>query len=145
MEDFTREYKIIPMKTMLTVDVLLSDSGISDRDLYRILYPIVKGNVEIVVVDPGYMRVLNRKYRHIDRTTDVITFDLSSGTNVSSGKRTADGVIYVDGRVFPPFSELLERIFHGYLHLLGKAHDTENQEARMKKSVSRLIEKALKQ
>jgi ssRNA-specific RNase YbeY (16S rRNA maturation enzyme) len=36
-----------------------------------------RGRIEVVVCDPGMMRMLNRRFRMIDKPTDVLTFDLS--------------------------------------------------------------------
>jgi rRNA maturation RNase YbeY len=123
---------------MAQVTVLLDNTGLSLDLLDLLIGDIIGDSVEVVVTDPGYMRVLNMRYRHIDRPTDVLSFDLAS-----SEDERPEGTIYVDGRVFPPVSELLERIFHGYLHLTGRTHDTDGDAEAMAEEVSCMVRSAL--
>jgi len=123
------------------VTVLPDDTGLESETLEGLLEGIVGDGVEVVVTDPGHMRVLNRTYRHIDRTTDVLSFDLSLPDGTGGGP---EGTIFVDGRLHPPLEALLERIFHGYLHLAGMSHDTEEGSEKMALEVGRLVELAMK-
>lgn len=123
----------------MNISCILSQPGFEVDFLEDLLGQQLQGNVEVVLTDPGYMRVLNRKYRHIDRSTDVLSFDLS----VTEDSRP-DGVIYVDGRVFPPYEAILELIFHGYLHLSGFSHDDSTGEAQMRSRVASMISISLK-
>ncbi|MBD3368784.1 hypothetical protein GF402_00285 [Candidatus Fermentibacteria bacterium] len=118
------------------INVLLSDPAFSEREVERAVAPIMEGRVELVFTDPGYMRALNARFRHQDRPTDVLSFDLSD-----NGR--PEGVIYVNGRLYPPLEELLERVFHGYLHLLGWTHDDPRRYARMKERVAHLVDRAV--
>jgi probable rRNA maturation factor len=118
----------------MRVDLLLEHPYYTDTELERLLEGIVEGEVEVVLVDPGTMRVLNRTYRHIDRPTDVLTFDLSEDPG-----GPPEGVIYIDGRLGPPITEVLERVFHGWLHLCGETHDTEEDAGKMQVRVSELV------
>lgn len=121
------------------VETPVGDPGFDPEELRRMISPMMQGDVEIVLVDPGYMRVMNRRYRHIDRYTDVLTFDLSEGG------ADPEGVIYADMRLAPPMEEILERIFHGYLHLLGRTHDTEADSASMAADVASMVARALEE
>lgn len=76
------------------------------------------GRIEVVICDPGMMRMLNRRFRMLDRPTDVITFDLSDRGS------PPEGTIFVDGRLAPPLERVLERVIHGWLHLRGYSHHT---------------------
>ena len=118
------------------IETPAGDPGFDPGMLRRMIAPQMKGDVEVILVDPGYMRVMNRMYRHIDRYTDVLTFDLSEGGS------DPEGVIYADMRLAPPMEELLERIFHGYLHLLGRTHDTEADSAAMARDVAAMVARA---
>lgn len=124
---------------MAEVTVLPDDTGLDIETLEELLDGIVGDGVEVVVTDPGHMRVLNRTYRRIDRPTDVLSFDLSAGTG-----SPPEGTIFVDGRLHPPLEALLERIFHGYLHLSGMSHDTEEGSETMAVEVRKLIDRALR-
>jgi len=120
---------------MPDISVILKNPGFAGKDLATLIDNLItEDGVEIVLTDPGYMRVLNRKYRHIDRSTDVLAFDLTL-----TGKDRPDGTIYIDGRLFPPIDALLERIFHGYLHLKGYSHNTEYDARVMNSKVESLL------
>jgi ssRNA-specific RNase YbeY (16S rRNA maturation enzyme) len=95
--------------------------------------------VELVVTDPGIMRALNRRWRHQDRVTDVLTFDLSADPCPGGPA----GVIYVNGRVAPPLREVLERVCHGLLHLEGLSHHTPEERSRMEERTEQMVGRAL--
>mgnify|MGYP001114197996 CR=1 FL=1 len=95
--------------------------------------------VELVVTDPGVMRSMNRRWRHQDRVTDVLTFDLS-GDPCPDGPA---GLIYLNGRVAPPLREVLERVFHGLAHLEGLSHHTPEERKRMEERTGELLSRAL--
>lgn len=95
--------------------------------------------VELVVVDPGRMRVLNRSWRHQDRTTDVLTFDLSE----DPCPQGPSGLIYVNGRLAPPLKELVERVCHGMLHLQGMSHHTPQGLEEMRRRTAEMVESAM--
>jgi ssRNA-specific RNase YbeY (16S rRNA maturation enzyme) len=124
----------------LTVDLLLDRPGFDPEVLESLVRPLLTGRIELVVADPGYMRVMNWRFRHMDRSTDVLSFDLRDDPSVEP-----EGVIYVDGRVWPPMEELLERIFHGYLHLTGRTHDREEDAESMDRDVGALVRRALEE
>ena len=77
------------------------------------------------------MRSLNRRYRGIDRTTDVLSFSLREGA--FAGLRPdllGDIVISIPraeqqaGEAGHPLSREIERLLiHGLLHLLGYDHE----------------------
>ncbi len=95
--------------------------------------------VDLVVTDPGVMRVLNRRWRHQDRVTDVLTFDLA-GDPCPGGP---SGLIYVNGRVAPPLREVLERVCHGLLHLDGLSHHTPEERREMEERTAEMVRLAL--
>lgn len=124
---------------MADINILMSNTALEEGILDDHIGDSIGDGVEIVVVDPGYIRVLNRRFRHMDRSTDVLSFDLSD-----PGSTAPEGTIYVDGRLYPPVEELLERIYHGYLHLCGRSHDDPEGSAEMEQDVKRMVLEALK-
>jgi probable rRNA maturation factor len=104
----------------LIIEVVLEKPDPVLQSLHERLAPILEGDgrIEVVVCDPGMMRMLNRRFRMLDRPTDVLTFDLSDPDG------PPEGTIFVDGRLAPPLSDVLERIIHGWLHLRGFSHHT---------------------
>lgn len=123
---------------MADISIILENAGFRVEDLQSLTENLLEGCVEVVLTDPGYLRVLNREYRHIDRSTDVLSFDLAL---VEDDR--PEGTIYVDGRLFPPIEALLERIFHGYLHLKGYTHSNDKSAAFMSREVDSLVAAAL--
>lgn len=121
----------------MEINILLDNSALRQDRIEYLLAGLLDGNVEIVIADPGYIRVLNMKHRHIDRSTDVLSFDLAD-----SDEERPDGIIYVDGRLFPPYEALLERIFHGYLHLVGYSHKDPDKAKIMNERVTRMVSSA---
>jgi ssRNA-specific RNase YbeY (16S rRNA maturation enzyme) len=126
------------MGLTLSVETVAEDPAIDPDELGRIVAPFLSGTVEIVLADPGYMRVMNGRFRHVDRPTDVLTFDLAE-----PGDSEPEGVIYVDSRLCPPVESLLERVFHGFLHLCGRTHDDPVSEERMAAEVASLVSKSM--
>jgi probable rRNA maturation factor len=98
----------------------------------------------IAFVDDPAMRELNRRYRHRDRTTDVLSFGQSlrrgakGASAAGSLRREADGTlelgdIVISGaqaarqakrRRWPLATEVAFLAAHGALHLLGFEDDT---------------------
>jgi len=124
---------------MADISIILEKAGFERESLEKLIGNLIEDSVEIVLTDPGYLRVLNKRYRHIDRVTDVLTFDLALRE-----EDMPEGTVYVDGRLFPPMKALLERIFHGYLHLKGYSHKYEKDAAEMSCAVDALVESALR-
>jgi probable rRNA maturation factor len=92
----------------------------------------------VIIVDNTYIHELNKKYRHIDRPTDVITFALEDEDSVINGSNERIlGDIYIsldkarEQAQEYEHSLLRELSFlavHGFYHLLGYDHDTQEKE-----------------
>jgi len=121
------------------VSIALQNPAPELRLLDAVVRRTVKGPVEFVVCDPGIMRFLNYKWRRINKPTDVLTFDLSV-----PGDTQPQGVVYIDGRMAPPLEEVLERLYHGLLHLQGYTHNTEEETAEMNQLTVELVKKGMK-
>ena len=82
--------------------------------------------LSISFIDDARMRELNRTYRNIDRTTDVLSFPQSEGPDFTL---LGDIIISTDTALRHSKSygvslheELKKLIIHGILHLLGHDH-----------------------
>ncbi|MCP4647772.1 MAG: hypothetical protein GY852_08605, partial [bacterium] len=102
-----------------TVNLILENPSPVLKILPEIVERTIQDPIEFVVCDPGVMRFLNYKWRKINRPTDVLTFDLAE-----DDLSVPEGIVYIDGRMAPPLREVLERLYHGWLHLNGRTHDT---------------------
>lgn len=100
----------------------------------------VRGEVAVVLAGDGLLRRLNRAYRGKDRPTDVLSFPGDGGESglgdivisVATAERNARGL----GRTL--LQELDVLALHGFLHVLGYDHETDEGtmdrlEARLRK------------
>lgn len=92
--------------------------------------------VNVVLVNDEEIHEYNRNFRNVDRPTDVLSFidgDVDEGQLLMG-----DIIISIDAlrRQAKDYGHTLKREFcflvvHGYLHLLGYDHHTENEEKEM--------------
>ena len=104
----------------------------------------------LIIVDNEYIHELNKNYRGIDRETDVITFALEDeDTLVMPDDQRILGDIYISidraktQAVEYNHSLLRELSFlavHGFYHLLGYDHMTEEDEKVMFKKQEEVLE-----
>ena len=122
---------------------IIDNYGYSDYDyLYEVLdYTINKLNIkdsifDIVFIDDDEMHKMNKEYRGIDRTTDVLSFALNDNKHIESVINSL-GDIFISipkmksQAVEYGHSEKRELSFltlHGILHLLGYDHIEKNDE-----------------
>jgi probable rRNA maturation factor len=94
-------------------------------------------DVSIAFVDDEAMKTLNRKFRHKNRTTDVLTFpaDETYGDPHRRGKPLGDIVISVDQarrqageERHSLATEVRYLLVHGILHALGYDHERDHGE-----------------
>ena len=95
-------------------------------------------SVNLIIVDNNYIHELNKNYRHIDRETDVITFALEDeDTVIIPDEERILGDVYISldkaiaqadeyGHSF--LREICFLAVHGFYHLLGYDHMTEDDE-----------------
>ncbi|MGH8003986.1 MAG: rRNA maturation RNase YbeY [Limisphaerales bacterium] len=93
-----------------------------------------KLTANLIFIDGAKMRTLNRRFRGKDKTTDILSFPIEA-----NGKKV-EGEIYIS---FPqakrqaplfgnrPEGEILRLSAHGFLHLLGYAHQTVAERIKM--------------
>ncbi len=103
--------------------------------------------LSITFTDDIQMRELNRSYRQIDRTTDVLSFPQSEGPDFTL---LGDIVISIDTAKRHSVSygvslheELKKLIIHGILHLLGQGHKKKKETQIMRgkeKELSLIVE-----
>lgn len=109
-----------------------------------------RGGVEVSVLftDDDEMRGLNKRYRKIDKATDVLSFEMDDlGGGEGGPVMLGDIVISVErARVqaasygVAPAEETARLLVHGALHLLGYDHEKGGKEAaRMKRKEAALL------
>ncbi len=106
-------------------------------------HAVVKEKLEnvifnVIIVDNHFIHELNKNYRNIDRETDVITFALEDEKDMVApvGERVlGDIYISIDKAISQAeeyghslLRELSFLAVHGFYHLLGYDHMTEEEE-----------------
>jgi len=109
-----------------------------------------RASVALRVCGGVEMRALNRRYRGIDRATDVLSFPAQPGAPKAAAAGHL-GDLALDWnylrRRYPRFEATLGReaalvLLHGCLHLSGRHHDSPAAEARLWAVQRRLMKKA---
>ena len=98
------------------------------------------GEIAIVLTDDAELRELNRRWRKIDRATDVISFAYDENEpNAAARPVTGDLVVSMDRLAdqavryrVTPGTELARLVVHGTLHLCGHDHAKARERARMR-------------
>jgi probable rRNA maturation factor len=96
--------------------------------------------VSVVFVDDGEMRNLNRNYRGINKSTDVLAFPMNEGRFAAINPDLLGDIVISVPRAREQSEahdhslerELTVLLIHGLLHLLGYDHETDKEEALMK-------------
>ncbi|MGI5897639.1 MAG: rRNA maturation RNase YbeY [Candidatus Dojkabacteria bacterium] len=78
-------------------------------------------SVNIIFVNEGYIRRLNKEFRKIDSVTDVLSFNLDS-TSISGEVYICPKFILKNMETDKYDEEILRSIVHGILHIVGYDH-----------------------
>lgn len=115
----------------LTDEKIKEIDELNDYIPYLFEYMNIKDSVmSVIIVDNKMIHEINKKYRNIDRPTDVISFALEEGETFEEPVKTL-GDIYVSiDKVYEQAKEynhsvkreLFFLVTHGFLHLLGYDH-----------------------
>ncbi|MFQ5647202.1 MAG: rRNA maturation RNase YbeY [bacterium] len=113
----------------------------------------VTGEVGLTFVDDEAIRKLNRQYRQLDRPTDVLSFAMREGEKTPREENLlGDIVVSVEtaqrqAKEYQPdlneteglTAELSFLIIHGFLHLAGYDHQSDDDALIMKKRERELL------
>jgi probable rRNA maturation factor len=94
----------------------------------------VKGEVDILIASNTRLRDLNRRFRHKNKPTDVLSFPRPSGGDIAISTHIALDNAHHYGHSLA--TELKILVLHGMLHLAGYDHDSDN--GRMARAEARL-------
>lgn len=104
-----------------------------------------KRSMEIVFVNHEIIKKMNKEFRDIDKTTDVLSFVNDDEFNNSLG----DIFINIDQAIkqaeeyeHSMIREISFLAVHGYLHLIGYDHQTKTEEEKMFNLQEEILRKA---
>ena len=118
----------------------IKELEVVEKVLYSAIEKEKLDNIEfnLIIVDNAYIHELNKKYRNIDRETDVITFALEDeDTIIIPEEKRVLGDIYISidkakSQAEEYHHSLLRELsflaVHGFYHLLGYDHQTKEEE-----------------
>ncbi len=84
----------------------------------------LKGDVNVLLTNDRKMRGLNRRFRHKDKTTDVLSFPSLNGGDIAISVPIAKQNARALGHELG--DEVKTLILHGALHLKGHDHESDN-------------------
>jgi probable rRNA maturation factor len=108
--------------------------------------------VSVLLTGDVAIRTLNRRYRRIDRPTDVLSFGMPRRRRHAPGTARPLGDLVVSletclrqARTLrcPPLARLAHLLAHGLLHLLGHDHRTETTFVSLERRTRYLVGQAL--
>lgn len=93
-----------------------------------------EGEIDILFTDDAEIAVLNRDWRGIDKSTNVLSFPAPAARRWSADTPLGDIVVAYETLALeseaagkPFLHHLAHLAVHGYLHLLGYDHQTDSQ------------------
>ena len=104
--------------------------------------------ISVLLVGDRRMRELNRSYRGIDRTTDVLSFSQLEGSSIITESADLGDIVISPAQAMRQAcergvsleQELTLLLIHGLLHLIGYDHEKSRyQESRMKAKEKELM------
>ncbi len=90
--------------------------------------------VDIVLCSDHTIRRLNARYRHLDRATDVLSFNYGEPDLLGEIYVSLDRAAVQARRYAHPYRDELQRLaVHGMCHLLGHDHERRSERVRMER------------
>ena len=144
-----------PFHQLLRVDVSSGEGGRVPADglarwLSEVAPASARGEVTVALVGDRQIRSLNRRFRALDRVTDVLAFPMDGAAPdpgpLASGPRYLGDIVIATGRArrqaraegHSLTTELRVLALHGFLHLLGYDHGRDaGQMERMERRLRR--------
>ncbi len=105
--------------------------------LEKIAQDLTSQDVELILVSDEEIRKLNKRYRGIDKATDVLSFPLEKSPNALLGSIviSVDHIEKAAKTLGHSEQEELALLFiHGLLHLLGYDHEVDSGQMRQKEA-----------
>lgn len=123
----------------------LNEKFIKRLAIYLLKYikkSAVSAGLEIIFLSDAAMRPLNRRFRHTDAYTDVLSFNLNGLGEVIISSDTALKNARLFGTSFE--EEIVLYVIHGMLHLAGYEDGSPAQRRRMSKRENAILKSLCK-
>ncbi len=109
--------------------------------------PAAGGEVSVVLTDDAAVRRLNRDWRNIDKPTNVLSFPAAAPRAANAGPCLLGDIIIAyetvareAGTDAKPFAQHLAHLaVHGFLHLLGYDHDSNEDAEQMERLEAKIL------
>lgn len=110
--------------------------------------------INIILTTPENIRKANRKYRNIDKETDVLSFPMFEKDEINEIKKTKSEVFDVLGDIIISIDRVKEQAeeyghsferelaymtIHGFYHLMGFDHMTEEEKKEMREKEENVL------
>jgi probable rRNA maturation factor len=123
------KYRFYVSQSQVLNTLALCRNNLGQKDIY---------DLSVIFTNNEKIQAINKKYRKIDKPTDVLTFPMETVDPESGRINLGDIFISVPKAKsqarelnHPVNAELAVLIIHGYLHLNGFDHDTEPKKKKM--------------
>jgi len=101
----------------------------------QIASELTSKEIELLIVNEQTIQTYNKRFRNIDKPTDVLSFPYENMPNVPLGSIiiSSDFVEHYSNKYNHSFDDEFNLLFiHGFLHLIGYDHEVDNGEHRQK-------------
>ncbi len=113
--------------------------------------------VSVTLTCPSYIRKINNEYRNIDKETDVLSFPMFEKNEIDSMIEAGNNIVHdVLGDIIVSVDRVKEQaieyghsferelaymIVHGFYHLMGYDHMTDDDKVKMRAKEENVLEK----
>ncbi|HTR14821.1 MAG TPA: rRNA maturation RNase YbeY [Roseiarcus sp.] len=120
-----------------TIDACVAETGLQARD---------GAEVSLLLADDARLQSLNANWRGLDKATNVLSFPAASPERISDGRLLGDIAIAYEtvereaGSAGEALGDHYRRLVaHGFLHLIGYDHQTDEEAERMESLERRIL------
>ncbi len=141
--DENEEYKKIIRKV---IETCFEEEKLQNSKLY----------VNVILTNPKNIKEINTKFRNIEKETDVLSFPMFEKEDIEIFKNSENEIEEVLGDIIVSIERVKEQaieyghsferelaymIVHGFYHLMGYDHMTEEDKSKMRPKEEKILEK----
>ena len=141
--DENEEYKKIIRKV---IETCIEEEKLQNSKLY----------VNVILTNPKNIKEINTKFRKIEKETDVLSFPMFEKEDIEIFKNSENEIEEVLGDIIVSIERVKEQaieyghsferelaymIVHGFYHLMGYDHMTEEDKSKMRPKEEKILEK----